>query len=166
MPDILKLLEEFRRLDRIKRSGTLPSDKQARWKELKGILDEKIGSGGAGGDKRGDVRAEAPKMRVKYKSGSTFQKNYLKNLSSGGIFIKTVNPLPLDSKIHLLFEIAEKDLNFEVKGVVVWEDATGATGKDPGMGVKFTNVKPEVADIIENLVFGSISRHDEEKEDD
>jgi len=156
---LIELVEEFKRLDhKRKLLGKLPLPEAERLDNLRSILAQRL-HGVSESDRRKELRIPTS-MRVRYRTGESFVHNYISNLSSGGVFISTPKPLPLNTniKLHLVFE--DKHEEIEVEGKVVWENTQGGRFSDitkPGMGVKFQKV-PEVArNIIDNLIHESLT---------
>ena len=95
----------------------------------------------------GDTRVE-----IKFPDITSFLKSYMSHLAHGGLFVKTENPLPLDS--HVLLKIALPDHRdfIEVEGTVVLTNPYGRETCFPrGMGIKFEKIEQEDMDIISKL---------------
>lgn len=58
------------------------------------------------------------------------------NLSPGGMFIESITPLQVGTKIILLFELPHNKLNFSIDAEVTWINQ-GVSSEPFGMGVKF-----------------------------
>jgi len=69
-----------------------------------------------------------------------------KDVSEGGCYIRTDEPLPEGTKVHLVFYADKKPVL--VKGVVR-HSVKG--GPEPGMGISFTEVPPEYRKLIKQL---------------
>ncbi len=75
------------------------------------------------------------------------------DVSYGGIFISTPEPVTIDSEVNLSIFLPDGG-NFEIKGVVKWicDDRTG--GRKSGMGIEFTKTTEEqqfkLKEITEN----------------
>ena len=91
-------------------------------------------------------------IRVNYAARDMFLSNYVTNLSKGGLFIQTENPLPIQSEILLTLTLPETDTVIQTKGRVAWTyDIKKGTGHIiPGMGIKFIDLSPEHKSVIEN----------------
>lgn len=78
-------------------------------------------------------------LRVEYKRLNTFFADYTKNLSKGGMFVRSPDPLPAGSE--LTFTVAAPGLKtpLSLRGRVMWVIAKErATEQTPaGMGVRF-----------------------------
>lgn len=74
----------------------------------------------------------------------TFLYAYITNVSSLGVFVRTEQPLPIGTQIHLRF--APKGLlPFELFGEVAWINPYQPDGPNlnPGMGIRFLNLSPD-----------------------
>ncbi len=99
-------------------------------------------------------RRKAPRyevsINVDHDSLYMFTGNYVSNLSKGGFFIETNDPLPVQSDIDLTLFIGELGKKIKVQGKVAWNyDRTKDGGKmKTGMGIKFTDLSPENKTIL------------------
>lgn len=107
---------------------------------------------------RKDHRAPVS-LKVRFKSASVdeFIEHYSMDISSGGIFIKSKNPLEIGTLLK--FELQLKDESKIIQGVgrVVWVrslDQSTSDANPPGMGIKFIKVPPESQEIINRVVEG------------
>ncbi|MBI3609856.1 MAG: TIGR02266 family protein [Nitrospirae bacterium] len=110
----------------------------------------------SGSDRRKDPRFDVS-IKVDYSTKGMFISNYVTNLSKGGVFIQTENPLPIQSQINLTFTLPDININIEAKGRVAWtyDIKKGTSTIVPGMGIKFTEIADEhkalIADYIRKL---------------
>lgn len=103
-------------------------------------------------DKRADPRVEV-ELDVHYRTVQEFLAAYSRNISGGGIFIRTPQPQPLNQKVLLRFTLPGVSRRLEVHGIVVWANAASTRSSFPsGMGVKFVDVKPEDQQVISDFV--------------
>ena len=74
---------------------------------------------------------------------------YVSNISQGGVFIRSKNPLPVGTKVTLQFSVILDDLE-EVRGEgeVVRVDHSP---DDTGMGVAFTRLDGGSKDLIDEI---------------
>lgn len=83
--------------------------------------------------------------RVTLVTSQEFHYYYSRDLSLGGMFLDTKKPYPMGSGLLLDFALPQTELRVRVKGVVVrvvkpdLDDPAQASG----MGISFTEVKPE-----------------------
>ena len=103
-----------------------------------------------------DERREEPRadveIEVHYRTVQEFLRAYSRNISGGGIFIKTSRPYALNQNVHLRFTLPGVDRQVEVAGIVVWENASTKGSLPAGMGIKFLGVTPEDAELIRGFV--------------
>ena len=86
-------------------------------------------------------------LRIKFKSASLdeFVARYGADVSAGGIFIRTKQPLAVGSLLHFDFSLADGSPLMAGIGTVVWirESDQSRVGSIPGMGVRFDQLAPE-----------------------
>lgn len=68
-------------------------------------------------------------------------------LSEQGLYVKTPDPYPLNTKLHVQFYLADQQLTADA--VVIYRHESGRTaGAQPGMGLQFTDIsRPDRARI-------------------
>jgi uncharacterized protein (TIGR02266 family) len=106
-------------------------------------------------DRRREPRqaAEHLKARVRFADKKQFERCYLKDISRGGIFLRTVKPAPLDSPIQVTLELpggSEVKLNGTVVHCLAPEQAR--PGQQPGLGVQFNDLTSKVRTLLEGLL--------------
>jgi len=97
-------------------------------------------------------------LRARYWSKNELKDRYIPILGEGGLFIASVDPLPLGTVLDLEISLASQGVNFNVKGEVVWINQD----EDParrGMGIKFLNLSYEQKQIIYSLVDDTLRQH-------
>jgi uncharacterized protein (TIGR02266 family) len=83
---------------------------------------------------------------VDYESPDTYLYDYSGDLSEGGIFIETENPLPQGTPLTLRFTLPNIESVFEVKAKVAWVNERASDGGESGkrlargMGVQFESM--------------------------
>ena len=86
-------------------------------------------------------------LRIQFKSASLddFVARYGADVSAGGIFIRTKQPLAVGSLLHFDFSLADASPLMAGLGTVVWvrEPEPSRAGSIPGMGVRFDQLAPE-----------------------
>jgi type IV pilus assembly protein PilZ len=103
-------------------------------------------------DRRADPRAPV-ELEVHYRSAQEFLSAYTLNVSGGGVYIKTKEPLPLNQVVHLRFTLPGIARVFNLQGLVVWTNPHPSRSSFPsGMGVKFMNLDPEGKKLIAGFV--------------
>lgn len=114
--------------------------------------DEDNDSRTSGIDRRKYERFETS-ISVDYASGDTFLFSYIQNISEMGIFIRSDEPFPIGTTLHMRFTPDGQD-PIEVSGEVTWVNPYRPFGDNlnPGMGVSFTGLSPELRERIVALV--------------
>ncbi|MCS6800168.1 MAG: TIGR02266 family protein, partial [Myxococcota bacterium] len=107
-------------------------------------------------DTRKDKRAPVA-LKVRFKSATVdeFIEQYSKDISRGGMFIKSRSPMSVGTLLK--FELLLKDETRIIHGVgrVVWKrEASESTGEDqpPGMGIKFIKMDPASRALVDQIV--------------
>lgn len=102
-------------------------------------------------ERRVDERVEV-EVEVRYRTVQGFLAAYSRNISGGGLFVRTPRPQPLNQHVQLRFTLPGLDHRFEMGGVVVWTNASPRSAFPLGMGIKFLQVAPEDSDRISEYV--------------
>ncbi len=98
-------------------------------------------------DQRQHSRIE---VNDEFESIHEFVAEYVTNISRGGVFVRSKNPLPVGTMVNLKFSVILEDFEtIEGEGEVVRVDTTPG---NMGMGVVFTRLTSESARIINELV--------------
>lgn len=101
----------------------------------------------------------ATNIEVDYASENTFLFAYITDISSMGIFVKTDDPAEVDTELDLRFSpptsvtgaMRGPAETLELRGRVVWK-TDGASGGNPGMGIKFVELTPKQRSVLLDLV--------------
>lgn len=100
-------------------------------------------------EKRGHVRiSKKIKSEVHSTEGMTFSTS--SDISSGGIFISTPEPVKVGSEVELLLHTSDNK-EFALKGIVKWMQDNEVKGNRIGMGIEFVNITDEEAARIKNI---------------
>lgn len=85
-----------------------------------------------------------------------FLANRVTNISTGGLFMETHNPLPLQSEVLLTLRLPEINATIQTKGRVIWtyDIRKGTTRLLPGTGIKFTKMSLEHQRLLEKYIAG------------
>jgi len=95
------------------------------------------------------------KVLVKEKSGKGSPFYYSRDICEGGIFLITRQPLPLGTKLHLMFALPEDTMVINATG----ETVSALTGAElHGMGVKFIEIGESERKIIARYVLSVLSK--------
>jgi uncharacterized protein (TIGR02266 family) len=153
-----ELLKEFKSLNAKKRSdpGSLSEEERLRWKEMRRKIEEALfqSSPEAASDTREFLRVPTA-LSVRYWTRNELKDRYMPVLGEGGLFVSTVDPLPVDSEIDLEIVLQQKGLTVKVKGLVVWSNNKGDPAKQ-GMGIKFVEMTYEEKRLVYDLVDDSL----------
>lgn len=109
--------------------------------------------GQSGIERRRHKRFEAS-FAVDYSSGDNFLFAYLQNISEMGIFIRTDTPMEVGTELRMRFAVDDQDDPLLVDGEVIWINPYRESGDNinPGMGVRFKRLTPELREQIVELV--------------
>ena len=94
------------------------------------------------------------KSEVHSKDGMTFSSTT--DVSKGGIFISTPEPLNDDSEITLSLYIPGEE-PVDVKGVVKWIREDETENKKSGMGIEFIGISEKELDKLKKLIISWMS---------
>ncbi|GMU60844.1 MAG: hypothetical protein AMXMBFR34_26070 [Myxococcaceae bacterium] len=106
---------------------------------------------------RNEVHPEATRLEqrlqvelpVRLVHEGTTRREYLADLSSGGAFVRTWNPLQPGEQVELSVRPPLSFFGLTLKGRVAW---TRTTGAHPGMGIEFVEEGGEARDRVERLL--------------
>jgi type IV pilus assembly protein PilZ len=112
-------------------------------------------------DKRSSPRLPIA-LKVEYKRLNSFFADYTKNISRGGTFIRTKNPLAIGTEF--LFHLGIPGLTdpLALRGKVQWvvHEADATPSQEPGMGIGFVYEseadRDRIANIVEKLMIDSL----------
>ncbi len=94
-------------------------------------------------------------FRVKYRTpeGQHFESR-AGGIGGGGLFIESHSPLPVGTKLALEFSLPEKPSEWlPAKGLVAWVcPKADQYTFSPGMGVRFTEISPDIRNRVLELV--------------
>jgi molecular chaperone DnaK len=102
---------------------------------------------------RRDQRIPAElRVRLAFGSMDAFVERYALNVSRGGIFVRTRDPLPPGTTVDLEVTLDSGDKVIAGKGVVRWTtppSGPGEADRVPGMGIKFLELSRESRALVE-----------------
>lgn len=95
-------------------------------------------------------------LSLTFKDRDAFIRAYTGNISAGGLFIKTENPLGPGRQFELKLQLPSAPKPLEIKCEVVWsrKRETSTPDKPPGMGVKFSEIAEKDYKFIKRYVQG------------
>ncbi|HZL16237.1 MAG TPA: TIGR02266 family protein, partial [Polyangia bacterium] len=95
-------------------------------------------------------------LRIKFRSASVeqFIERYAVDVSRGGIFIRTREPLAVGTRLKLEFQLQDATPLLAGEGTVVWirEPDPLRGNATPGMGVRFDKLTPESQPTLEKIL--------------
>jgi type IV pilus assembly protein PilZ len=111
------------------------------------------GPSGALGDERRSHDRFDVEWAVDCIADDTFLYASIANISAMGIFVKTVEPATIGTRLRLSFEPPGHE-SFKLEGEVAWINALRANGDNPnpGMGVRFVNLQPDERERLVEVV--------------
>lgn len=101
-------------------------------------------------------------LKVEYKRLNSFFADYTKNISRGGTFIRTSNPLAIGTEFMFHLRVPKLEKPLSIKGKVQWvvADADSTEEQDPGMGIGFVYDseadRDKIANVVEKLMVDSL----------
>jgi type IV pilus assembly protein PilZ len=83
----------------------------------------------------------------------TFLYASITNISEMGIFVRTTEPLKLNTKLRLTFAPPGAE-SFQLEGCVAWVNRVRENGDNPnpGMGIRFVDLQPEERERLVEVI--------------
>ena len=107
-------------------------------------------------DASDEARRESPRagvvLHLNYRNAGHLLASYCTNLSRGGLFVPSDDPLPPDSELTLQLSIPGETEPVSLTAKVRWVREFDAEQGPAGMGVKFEGVDELLGDRIDTLV--------------
>ncbi|HVR00529.1 MAG TPA: TIGR02266 family protein [Polyangia bacterium] len=95
-------------------------------------------------------------LRIKFRSATLdqFIERYAVDVSRGGIFIRTREPLPVGTQLRFDFQLQDAAPLLAGEGTIVWirENDPTRAGATPGMGVRFDKLTPASQPVLEKIL--------------
>ncbi|MBI5070689.1 MAG: TIGR02266 family protein [Deltaproteobacteria bacterium] len=109
-----------------------------------------------GEEKRREPRVEV-KLAIRVACGTLdeFAERYALNLSRGGLFVRARDPSPAGTPVSIDIQLATGQQAIRGRGVVAWTSGPSAPGEPlrrPGMGIRFTDLAPDSAKLVDLVV--------------
>jgi uncharacterized protein (TIGR02266 family) len=98
-------------------------------------------------EQRNEVRAEV-EIEIHYRTAQEFLAAYSKNISGGGIFVRTPQPQALNQAVLVRFTLPGLPNRFEFRGIVVWNNTSTRGSFPTGMGIKFLDISSKDAETL------------------
>ncbi len=99
---------------------------------------------------RASVRFEV-EFEVTFNSGKQLATEFTKNISKGGLFIKTDEPPPMDAFVDITLRLPHIQRNLNVRGRVVHRVLETRPNSPAGFGLQFENLTREIKDMLGDL---------------
>src|SRR5689334_4059409 len=107
-------------------------------------------------------------LKIKFKSSNLdqFIERYSVDVSRGGIFIRTKEPLPVGTQLRFEFQLQDASALIAGDGTVVWirEHDPARQGVAPGMGVRFDKLAAESQKVLDKILSEKQKRGDAQLE--
>src|SRR5258708_22207697 len=107
-------------------------------------------------------------LKIKFKSSNLdqFIERYSVDVSRGGIFIRTKEPLPVGTQLRFEFQLQDASSLIAGDGTVVWirEHDPARQGVAPGMGVKFDKLQADSQRVLDRILSEKQKRGDAQLE--
>src|SRR5438270_4392787 len=101
-------------------------------------------------------------LRIKFRSETIeqFVERYAVDVSRGGIFIRTREPLAVGTQLKFDFQLQDTSPLMAGEGTVVWirEHDPARAGVTPGMGVRFDKLTPVSQPVLEKILTDKAAR--------
>jgi type IV pilus assembly protein PilZ len=93
-------------------------------------------------------------LSLSYKDRDSFIKAYTSNISKGGVFIKTDNPLPAEEQFVLKLQLPDIPESLKIKCQVAWrrKNVQETERKPNGMGVKFEEMSKSDSEVLNKYI--------------
>src|SRR5215510_7482895 len=95
-------------------------------------------------------------LKIKFKSATLeqFIERYAVDVSHGGIFIRTKEPLPVGTQMRFEFQLRDASALIAGDGTVVWirEHDPARQGVAPGMGVRFDKLAVDSQKVLDKIL--------------
>ena len=95
-------------------------------------------------------------LKIKFKSATLdqFIERYSVDISHGGIFIRTKEPLPVGTTLRFEFQLKDASPLITGDGTVVWtrEFDPSRSGVAPGMGVRFDRLPNDSQEVLDKIL--------------
>jgi molecular chaperone DnaK len=108
-----------------------------------------------GENRRGPRVAIGLGVRIAYGSSSSTIDRHTVNVSRGGVFVRSREPQPPGTPVHLDISLQGGSKVIRGTGVVVWATAPSAPGeppREPGMGIRFDVLDADSRRAVEEIV--------------
>ena len=94
------------------------------------------------------------RILIKYRNADAFFTDYIQNISRGGIFVPTQDPLPQDTHLEITFALPDCDRLITTRGTVirsVRQESNSHVGTS-GMGIQFCALSEADQQLIDAYI--------------
>lgn len=113
-------------------------------------------------DKRVNLRGPLIVTQVKMGDDRKYFFGYAKNISRGGIFVHTLTPKRVGEEFSLELNVPKSDIIIKCRCRVAWNRRFSEAGNhDPGMGIEFLDLDPDIADSVDIWVISQLKSQEE-----
>jgi len=151
MDDVQTRFRQFLFLDRKRGTSGLTPDELRRWMKLKRILNQHFSPNASYErvDRRESVRVPA-RLSVEFRDEGELRACLMTNLSRGGLFVETDKPCEIGTRLELVLRVEAGGEDLDVPAEVVSINARPDSAvPQHGMGLRFLEMKPDVAEKVE-----------------
>jgi len=109
------------------------------------------------------TKRKTSEIRVRYRTHSEYITRYSDNISQGGIFIRTLHFLPINTVLRLRLLLPGEEHEIPVIGRVahvIGTDMAAETGRAPGIGLEFLDLAPEGKTVLHDTFLECVERQD------
>ncbi len=117
------------------------------------------------GESRSQTRREFPRIevsaRVRFPTLDKLVISYARDISCGGIFLRTTRLLPINAVIEVVLELPDTGGEVRAIGRVAYlrnEEEAKKKGKPPGMGIQFLDLSGDWAKRVEQFIVDRTTR--------
>ncbi|MCF8061031.1 MAG: TIGR02266 family protein [Deltaproteobacteria bacterium] len=102
-------------------------------------------------------------LSLAFRDRNAFVKAYSTNISSGGLFVRTRNPLPKGERFVLKLQLPGVPDPLKIECEVAWSRAAGGEtgGESAGMGLKFLEMSPDERQALKAYVDDTLKSEQE-----
>ena len=91
-------------------------------------------------------------IRVTSESVEEFVDRYIRDISSGGVFIEMAVPMPVGTTVDFELKIGDDTPLISGQGMVAWQRSDRTDTSPPGVGVKFSSLSPDGQTLVDVFV--------------
>lgn len=106
---------------------------------------------------------KASEVRVRYRTHSEYISRYADNISKGGVFIRTLHFLPINTVLRLRLLLPGEEMEIPViarVAHVIGTDQAGELDRAPGMGLEFLDFAPEGKAVLHDTFVECVERQE------